>query len=57
MQDNDVKTGLVESFKIDTDADKRKQERINARKDLRLDYVHKKLEKRWEAEKQAKDEK
>ena len=57
MQENDVKNGLVESFKIDTDAAKRKQEKKNARKDVRLEFIGKQLEKRWEAEKKEKDEK
>ena len=57
MSDNDVKNGLVESYKIDTEAGKRKQEKKKARKDLRLEYIEKQLEKRWEAEKRQKREK
>jgi len=57
MSDNDVKNGLVESYKIDTEAGKRKQEKKKARKDLRLEYIEKQLEKRWEAEKKQKREK
>ena len=39
MQENDVKNGLVESYKIDTDAAKRRQDKKKARVEARLEHL------------------
>ena len=57
MQENDVKNGLVESFKIDTEAVKRRADKKKERMEAKLEYLGKQLEKRWEEEKRAKEKK
>ena len=41
MSDNDVKNGLVESYKIDTEARKRRQDKKKERMEAKLEHLGK----------------